>query len=57
MQMTAGQNVKKNNKPGPIGLGFGSGQRPVAAATIMNTNGADPMTSSATPILTHQDWR
>ena len=27
MQMTAGQNVKKNNSPGPIGLGFGSGQR------------------------------
>ena len=35
MQMTAGQNVKKNRRPGPMGLGFGSGQRPTAAATMM----------------------
>src|SRR5437868_15237676 len=57
MQITAGQNVKKNNRPGPIGLGFGSGHSPTAAATMMNKSGPPPMHSNARPALIQPDRR
>ena len=53
----AGQKVKKNSNPGPIGLGFGSGQRPIAAATMMKSSGPAPTTRSPIPARTHQDCR
>ena len=55
MQSTDGQNVKKKSKPGPIGLGFGSGHSPTCAATMIAKSGAAPSTSKVTPTRTHQE--
>src|SRR5437660_2194178 len=57
MQMIAGQNVRPNSRPGPIGFGFGSGHNPTAAATMMNRSGPAPTTSKARPTFTHTDLR
>src|SRR5438477_11874084 len=57
MQMIAGQNVRPNSRPGPIGFGFGSGHNPTAAATMMNRSGPAPTTSKARPTFTHIDLR
>src|SRR2546430_13878134 len=57
MQMIAGQNVRPNSRPGPIGFGFGSGHNPTAAATMMKWSGPAPTTSKARPTFTHTDLR
>src|SRR5437667_260067 len=57
MQMMAGQNVRPNSRPGPIGFGFGSGHNPTAAATMMNRSGPATTTSKARPTFTHIDLR
>ena len=57
MQMIAGQNVKKNSKPGPMELGFGSGHKPRAAAAMMNRSGPAPTMSKPTPTFTQMDCR
>src|SRR3981189_3143771 len=57
MQIIAGQNVKANSKPAPPGFGLGSGHSPTAAAKMMVRSGAAPMTSKASPTLTHVDLR
>jgi len=56
-QITAGQNVKKNNKPGPMGFGLGSGQRPISASRMIPQSGPEPITSSQKPICTSRFLR
>jgi len=52
-QMIAGQDVKKNKSPGPIGFGFGSGQSPIAASRMIARSGPQPKTTKARPTITH----
>jgi hypothetical protein len=55
IQITAGQNVRPARRPGPIGLGLGSGQAPMAAAMMMNKSGPEPKSSSAKPTRTNRE--
>src|SRR5688572_28381897 len=50
-QATAGQNEKKNNSPGPIGFGLGSGHNPTQARTMINNSGVQPTKAMIAPIL------
>jgi hypothetical protein len=48
----AGQKVKKNRSPGPMGLGFGSGQRPMVASRAMVQRGPPAEDEEDSPIFT-----
>lgn len=50
---TAGQNVKKNSRPGPTRLVPAPGQTPVVAARMMSHKGPEPRNSSSMPLTVH----
>ncbi|MEJ5207325.1 hypothetical protein [Denitratimonas sp. CY0512] len=45
MHTTAGQKLKKNSNPGPIGFGFG--HRPMPASTMISSSGDQPTSRPA----------
>jgi len=55
MQMMAGQNVRKDSKPRPMGFGFGSGHSLTAAAATTSKSGPVPTMSKPMPALTRRD--
>ncbi len=50
-QMTAGMPVKKKSKPGPMGLGLGSGQRPRVSRKIILRSGLQPKRTRRSPMM------
>jgi hypothetical protein len=55
--MIAGQKVKKNRRPGPMGFGLGSGHQPRAAKMMIAHSGPDPRTRRPRPTRTHPGFR